>query len=275
VDSIRTLTKLIFALVLAAIASSEVVAQTNSDLPGAYLFRFEWGGERIVLKNNGTYTSESSGSTQTTTESGPYSVAGNVIRFTPRKLTIRAHDEKKEHDLTKPKARKKYLSTDEPFKSDSWELQVVRWGERTYLISRKWLGSLVEAINLGFEPRSVDGYRAHYGEIYLREGDEIKRVTGPPPLPEELLRDLLPAPVIATVLELKSEGGLTVAIIDRGSADGLKQDMWLVPVIATMFYESYRIKSITEHTAEVYVLRDVNVGDQLSTRVPDVLRYAE
>jgi hypothetical protein len=49
----RTLTKIIFALVFAAIASFEVVAQTNSDLMGSYLFRFEFGGDRIILKNMG------------------------------------------------------------------------------------------------------------------------------------------------------------------------------------------------------------------------------
>jgi len=271
----RTVTKIIFALVLAAVASSEIVAQKNSDLVGSYLFRFEWGGERIILKNNGTYTSESSGCTHTTTQSGPYSVANNLIRFTTLKLTIRSHGEKKEHDLTKRKARKKYLDTDEPFKTDSWELQVVKWGERIYLMHPGWLGSFIEAINLGFEPRSVDGYRAHYGEIYRRDGDEVKPVNGPPPLPEELLRDLLPTPVIATVLELKTEGVTTLATIDRGSADGLKQDMWLVPTTPMIFYQPYRIKSVAEHSAEVFVFGNIKVGDQMSTRVEDVQRYAE
>src|ERR1051325_4399663 len=261
----RTLTKIIFALVIAAIASAEVVAQQNSDLVGSYLFRFEWGGERIVLKNNGTYTSESSSCTQITKQSGTYTVVNNVIRFTTLKFTIRTYDEKKEHDLTKRKARKKYLDTDEPFKTDSWELQVVRWGERIYLMDRGGLESFIEAINLGFEPRSVDGYRAHYGEIYLREGDEAKPVNGPPLLPEELLRDLLPAPVIATVLELKTEGAPTLATIDRGSVDGLKQDMWLVPTTPIFHYQPYqpyRIKSVAEHSAEVFVFGDITVGDQ-------------
>jgi hypothetical protein len=205
-------------------------------------------------------------------------VEDNVIRFTTIKLTIRSHGEKKEHDLTKRKARKKYLDTDEPFTTDSWELQVVRWGERIYLMNPKVIGSFVEAINLGFEPRSVDGYRTHYGEIYLREGDAIKRVTGPPPLSEEFLRDLLPAPVIVTVLGLKTEGVTTLATIDRGSADGLKQDMWLVPVTPIFSYEPlqpFRIKSVAEHSAEVFVFGDIKVGDQMSTRFADVLRYAE
>ena len=273
-----TSTKIILALVLAAIASAEVVAQTNSDLVGSYLFRFDFGGERIVLKNNGTYISESSSCTQIMKQSGTYTVVNNVIRFTTLKFTIRTYGEKKEHDLTKRKARKKYLDTDEPFKNDSWELQIVRWSERIYLMDREWLESFIEAINLGFEPRLVDGYRAHYGEFYLREGDEAKPVNGPPLLPEELLSELLPTPVIATVLELKTEGVTTLATINRGSADGLKQDMELVPTTPIFHYQPYqpyRIKSVTEHSAEVFVFGDIKVGDQISTRVADVQRYAE
>lgn len=271
----RTLTKLIFALILAAVASVEVVAQKNSDLVGSYLFRFEFGGTRIILQNNGRYTAATSDCTGVTTESGPYSVSNNVIRFTTLKLTRRDNGRKNEQDLTKRKARKKYMDTDEPFKVYSWELQVIRWGERVYLLHPKSFGDLIEAINLGFEPRSVDGYSTNYGDIYLREGDEIKRVTGPPPLPEEFVRGLLPAPVIATILELKTEGEFTVATIDRGSADGLKVDMRLVPVTPTIYFQPYRVRSIAEHSAEVLVLKDVKVGDQMSTRVADVLRYVE
>ena len=272
----QTLIKFTLALAVIALASAGVAAQQNSDLIGSYLHRFEWGGSRITLKNNGTFTSESSGCTHVTTSSGPYSVANNVLRFTMKKLTLRSYSDNKERDLTKRKERKKYLDTDEPFKPESWELQIVRWGERVYFMNSESFVSFVRAINLGFEPRSVDGYRAHYGVIYLREGDEKTQVTGPPPLPEEFLRELLPAPVIATVLSIKPEGQFTFATIDRGSADGLKKDMELVTTVSnTLVFQAFRIESVTENSAEVYISGDVKVGDKLTTRVAEVWRFSE
>ena len=269
----QKLIKCILTFVVTAAASAGIVAQQqNSDLAGSYLHRFEWGGSRITLKNNGTFSSESSDCTQVRTRSGSYSVANNVVTFTMLKLTLRSFSDDKEHDLTKRKARKKYLDTDEPFKPESWELQIVRWGERIYLMDRELFGSFIQAINRGFEPRKVDGYRTYYGAIYLREGDENRGVDGPPLLPAEFLRDLLAAPVIATILTIKPEGDLIVATIDRGSADGLKQEMELISTVATLpVFQAFRIRSVTENSAEVYIWGEVKVGDRLTTQVARVM----
>ena len=80
-----------------------------------------------------------------------------MIQLTTLKATIRWNGEKKEHDLTKLKNRKKYLDTDEPFEPFTPRLEIVRWGERVYLMNREWFSSFIGAINLGFEPRSIDG----------------------------------------------------------------------------------------------------------------------
>ena len=272
----RTLIKLTFALALTVVSSANIVAQQKSELVGAYLYRFQWGGSELVLKANGTFTDSSSSCTSVTTASGPYSVSNDVIRFKMLKLTRRGFDDNKERDLTKRKARKKYLDTDEPFKPESWELQVVRWGDRVYLMNRDLFQSFVAAINLGFEPRAVDGYREWYGAFYLREGDENKPVTGPPALPEEFLRTLLPAPLIATVLDVKTEGTKTVATIDRGAADGLRPNMKLVPNRRTTIFSPSVTISVSEHSAQIDVYGEIlKVGDQLSTRVPDVLVYLD
>ena len=268
----RTLIKLALALVLVVLAGGEIVAQQNSDLVGSYSFRFQFGGAEIVLKENGRFTSSSGGCTDVSTASGPYKVSGNVIRFTTRKLTTRSLSDNKEHDLTKRKNRKKYLDTDEPFKPYSWQLLVVRWGERVYLLNPRTIDFFVRAINLGFEPRAVEGYRELHGDFYLRAGDENKPATGSPPLPEEFLRDLLLVPVMATVLELKTEGTVTVATIDRGRADGLKEKMRLVPTTPMQFILWHEIISVAEHSAQVKLNSDLKVGDQVSTRIADVRR---
>lgn len=269
----QTLIKFVFTLVVTAIASAGVVAQQNSDLVGSYVYRSEFGGGRITLKNDGTFTSQSGGHTEVTTRSGPYSVADNVVRFTMKKLTMHSVSDYKEHDLTKRKERKKYLDTDEPFKPESWELQIVRWGRRIYLMDRELFRSFIEAINRGFEPRAVEGYRTDYGDIYLREGDENKMADGRPSLPEEFLRDLLAAPVVATILTIKPEGRFTVATIDRGSAHGLKEDMELVSTDSTPpVHLAFRIRSVTENSAEVYIWGAVKVGDKLTTQIASGMR---
>lgn len=271
----RKLTKLTFMLLLTAVASVIVVAQQKPELVSSYLYRHEWGGTRITLKNNGTFTKASGDCTGVTTEYGRYSWSNNVVRLKTVKVTRRSNGSKKEYDVTKLKARKKILDTDEPFKPYSWELHIVSWGERVYLLYADGFRDFIEAINLGFEPRSVDGYRAFYGAIYLREGDENKPAPGPPPLPAEFLRELLPVPVIATIVEIKTEGENQIATIDRGSADGLREKMTLVPTIPTFVYNAFWIKSITEHSANLYVFGDLKVGAQLTTRVADVQRYTE
>lgn len=271
----RTSFKLSLALVLISVAGAETRAQQNFDLVGSYSYAFAWGGTTITLKADGTFTAISGACTAQETKSGPYSVSNNVIRFTMLKYSLLNFDDQKVRDLTKRKERKKYLETDEPFKPESWELQIVRWGERVYLLDESVFDSFVDAINLGLEPRSVERYNTFYGRVYLREGDEAKGVTGPPPLSAEFLRNLLPQPVVATVIELKPGGIDAIATIDRGSADGLKPKMSLVLAAPPPFdYDTFSIESVTEHTATVKVFRYVKVGDQLTTRIPDV-RFAE
>jgi hypothetical protein len=224
------LTRITLASLLILGLSLSATAQQKNDLVGSYLFRFEWGGTRLTLNASGRFKEESSDCTGVTTSSGPYSISNATLRLTTSKITRRDNGEKKEHDLTKRKERKKHLDTDEPFAPSTDELQVVRWGERVYLMSSKSFEDFIDGINLGFEPRQVDGYRALYGFILLREGDEGKPVNGPPPLPSDVLTSLLPAPVTATVLNTEGIENKIIATIDKGSDDGLRKGMSLVSV---------------------------------------------
>ena len=113
------LTRITFALFLTLGLTLSVVAQKNQELVGSYVFSFNWGGTEIKLKPNGTFISYSSSCTQVITSSGPYSVTNNVLSLTTTKMWVRSFSDNKEHDVTKRKARKKYLDIDEPFKSES------------------------------------------------------------------------------------------------------------------------------------------------------------
>jgi hypothetical protein len=265
----NVLHKFALALIFIPLLTIEVCAQQNFGLAGSYLFSFGSGGGKITLKTNGTFTAESGSCTGVTTASGPYSISNGVVHFRTVQLSMRSFDDNKERDLTKRKNRKKYLEIDEPFVPESWEIRIVRWGDRAYLIDEKSFDSFIDAINVGFEPRDRDGYPALYGEIYLRQGDEFKPVSGPPSLPADILKGLLAAPVVATVLQVEGSNDQSVATIDRGSANGLKRGTTLVAVSSPRFYERYYIESVTDRSATLRVFGGVKVGDQLTTRVSD------
>ncbi len=260
------LTCLSFIIIL----SFPTAAQTNSDLVGSYLARFEFGGTEITLNANGTYVSHSSNCTSVVSEKGTYSVANNVLSLNPRKQFFRSFSDNKDRDVTTRKARKKYLDTDEPFSTATEYLQIIRWGERIYLMNENQFEGFVDAINLGFEPREVDGYRAYYGSYLLRVGDETKPVHGPPPFKQELLELLLPAPIIATVLSVEED----YAVIDRGSEDGLRQDMSLVRYDEeSFFFDYWLVFEVGPSRSKVRLLRDTKVGDKLTTKVTNPRKF--
>src|SRR5688572_11318864 len=269
--------RLILVLALLVLASGTVLAKQSvpGDLIGSYLWGFEWGGTRITLKSDGTFTMASSSCTSVTTESGPYSFSDGLIRLTTLKITMSDHGSNKVVDLRKSKARKEYLDTDEPFKPTEQTIQVTRWGNRIYLMDKDDFGNFINAINLGFEPRKVESYRAMYGVIFLREGDEAKQAPGDPQMPAEFLSLLLREPITATITGIESsEDGRNIVTIDRGSNAGLRKDITLVydTEDATSF-SSYSIVSLTPDSAKVEVYGAVAVGDKLTTRVKGLLLY--
>src|SRR2546430_2457486 len=222
--------RLLYAALLVLIFSCAGLSQQKSppEIIGSYLFRFEWGGTKLTLKADGTFVHQSSSCTAVTTESGPYHFSAGVLHFTTLNITSRGYSkDDKEIDLRKRKARKEILGTDEPLKTEEEKLMVIRWDQRIYLMDVREFESFVDAINLGFEPRHVDGYRPLYGQILLREGDENKDVIGLPSLPSNFLSMLLPEPITATVVRVEKTDKLTIATVDRGTQDGFRKGMTL------------------------------------------------
>lgn len=244
------------------------------DLIGSYFFGFQWGGSTLTIKADGTFVKESSNCTQVYKSSGTYQFLADRLRFTILKETVRGHGETKEIDLSNPKARKKYLDTDEPFKPETVELSIIRWRPRIYLMHEENFGAFVDTINLGFEPRRTESYRTYFGEIFLREGDEQKDVSDPPSLPPQAASMILNVPITVTVIHVELEGNKTIATVDRGQIDGLRQGMSLVldSNEPSYFFASYRIISVSEQTAKVEV-PDAKLGETLTTRLKDVSLY--
>src|SRR5258705_12042351 len=265
-------------IILSLTISVSAQQRVPSELIGSYLFRFQWGGTRITLNSDGTFLKQTSNCTSIYGQSGPYSVSNDRLSLTTLKITVRGFgDDAKEIDLRKRKARKEILETDEPFKPEQSEIRIVRWGPRIYLMSDSYRASFIEAINLGFEPREVDGYRPLYGEILLREGHENKDAVGLPSLPDVFLANLLSAPITATVVSLETANNKTIATINQGSLSGLKVGTILVPESNEDPFDvpRYEVLSVSEQSSKVAVFGRIKVAEQLTTRVKDVKFYAQ
>ena len=113
-----------------------------------------------------------------------------------------------------------------PAFGDSWRAAPVHWGERHYLVPEDRFLSFCQEINAGLQKRSPQRFG---GRFLLRKGDECKRATGLPTLPEQYLRCIFKRPILVTVTEVielphsPGDGHIREfhATIDRGNADGI------------------------------------------------------
>lgn len=90
-----------------------------------------------------------------------------------------------------------YPNTQKGFQGIADTFIPVSWGERKYLIPTKNMVQFCNDVNSGSEPR-----QSMYGMHLLKSGDNKKRVTGDPQLPEEFRKYLLKSPIIAEIIEI-------------------------------------------------------------------------
>lgn len=110
-----------------------------------------------------------------------------------------------------------------------YEMQVVRWGKRIYLV-RPWeLPYFAVAVNFKIEPRhSVISRSRLSHRFFLRLQDENEAVDGLPNLPEPLRSYLALKLVKAKVTKIDLRDEERLYTIDKGKSDGLAVGMPLV-----------------------------------------------
>jgi len=165
-------------------------------------------------------------------ESGTYTFKDEQLHFNISKSTLN------NYDLRDPKQaseafRKLYDEKDADAKARDfdaeYDLQVIKWGERIYLIEPARLHLFVAAINFGIEPRpEMINNNFLTRKFFLRAGDEDKPVTGKPQLPESLRTYLQDSPLPAAITKIGSQEGERVFLINKGSADGVDIGMAFV-----------------------------------------------
>jgi len=205
---------------------------------GTYITGHEFGGGSLTLEGDGRFSigSGSDDGTQVFT-SGTFTLSERQLHFKVLKQTGKRGNEGSEFNLLDPKENKQFYEDDSDEIKRVFTMWPVEWSGRIYLLYDEDLKHFADAINLQIEPRatltSSHYVSPWYGAFYLRSGDEQKKASGKPQLPDAWLSYLLDKPITGTVISIEEVKRLQfnttfVATINRGSRDGLKVGMRLI-----------------------------------------------
>jgi hypothetical protein len=260
-------------LVLAVAAHGQRSGKQEPDLIGTYTHGGRYASSAIAIEPDGRYHTNSSDCTQEYYEAGTYSFKTDVICFVITKRTVKSHGETDDQakNLLDPKVYREMYHEELTAEARKEELIPVKWGERLYLMPKEYLIEFCNAINLGLEPRKSLGTDWYLGSSYLRNGDENKKVSGPPSLSSDLIDLLLEKPVEGEIINIEREGETKVAIINRGSEAGLKPGMRMVSTKPGFWdgpslWSGLVVISATYNLARLKVLEDVKLGDKVSSK---------
>jgi hypothetical protein len=168
-----------------------------------------------------------------------------------------------------------YPNKREGYQGIAPELIPVQWGKRHYLIPSDGFLKLANAVNAGTEPDRIFGGISY--QFLLRRGDEKKRVSGRPPIPQEYAAFLLKKPIVAKITSvgeshLNESWRITDISLNVGIADSLKKGMELY--VGGEESGTATVVSVQERTAQAILeqfdsTHIPSVGLKLSTRLGD------
>ena len=270
----------IFLLLVSAqsIARQQVIYKKFS---GTYVTGHQFGLSSFKLEGDGHFSmwSGSDDGTQATT-SGTYTFSEGFLHFVVIQKTGKRRSEGRELNLFNAEDRKELFGVEgdkEPERE--FKMLPVEWSGRIYLLHEKDVMDFANAVNLGLEPRqqlsSMHSSSPWYGSLYLRSGDESKKVIGKPRLPKEWQSFLLSKPVVAKVLSVektKVTKYITAftATINIGSRSGLKVGMsLLLKDEEPSPWNGTKVISVAEKTAKIRkesLRGELKVGDKIFSR---------
>jgi hypothetical protein len=254
-------------------------AASTRDVAGEYHFSTRFSGEVISFREDGSYTANASDCTTEYNYSGSYVLRDGVVVVTIKSATKHAHGESESKAVPVPLSDDKESKAGEERAQSSVERYLpVKWGGRSYLIPEDGLLNFCNAVNAGVEPRptrddpNYNPFRddAYFGAFFLRGGDEEKKISGLPQLPEKWQSYLLKSPAEGEVLSFITGDEAMVTV---GSRQGLKVGMRLFADSGTkQFWDSpsmwsgLEVISVDETTARVKVYDRIKIGDRVSTK---------
>lgn len=252
---------LTFILVLfPAWAQNPSPSTANSDLQelaGNYIYSSGFVGAEFVLSGDGKYryNTFSDCCDPVWMESGSYALQDNVLHFKATEKTLQEY--RRKYNLLDPEQAviavqtiyHRSISANDT--RTEYDMQLIRWGERLYLVAPDKLNVFTAAVNSGVEPRrsTIDrNYLAEGFFLRIRDMDKATRenlelsgqsssaihekqigaANGNPVLPEPWNSYLQAAPIKATVTKIESQSERNTYQINKGSADGVKVGMTFV-----------------------------------------------
>lgn len=160
----------------------------------------------------------------------------------------------------------------DPSKGFSVDFYRVRWGARHYLISSDEIVQFANSVNAGFEPRKYP-----HGRFLLKDGDEKKRVSGPPPIPVEYTDYILRTPLDAHIVSVgKSRSNdpfvVHTVVLNIGSVEGVRKGMEFFVIGGS--YGDATVLKVDDHSSEAELSifhsdERPSPGQKLSTRLRD------
>ena len=157
----------------------------------------------------------------------------------------------------------------------------VPWGKRAYLIPADDVIGFCNRVNNGMEPRDDV-----HGSYLLREGDEKKRVSGFPLVPDDFRGYLLAKPIVAEITGIRSVTTRpsvckwkfkdTTVIIDAGKNKGLRTGMEM-NIIQPDVVESVIITKVGDTQSEAVMTQagEDEPGPQKGWRLSTRCRWIE
>lgn len=261
-------------------SAGNIFAQQNKDakdLAGIYTYSTGFVGAGYFIKADGNYeySSWSDCCDPVWKEVGNYSVNETGIHFKFLKHTLNTYNLLDPAEMTKA-YRKLYDYKGDDFTAEDieteYDMQIVRWDERVYLITPEKRHLFAAAVNLKIEPRpGIINENYLTSRFFLRRGDEVKKVTGKPSVPAELLALMPNPPINIAVTKIEEQDKERIIIVNKGSKDGLKIGMCFIGKNVEPDYDNLLwVISIEENSAKLKDFKifrsvDYHVGDVLST----------
>ncbi|HEY0761113.1 MAG TPA: hypothetical protein VGD61_01955 [Pyrinomonadaceae bacterium] len=258
-----------FLVAIFAIDGSAQPQSTANKFVGTYVIGHRFGSSALTLQADGTYVMKSSDCTLEYVQSGTYTTSSEVLHFKTVTYVAKGHGSEHEINLLDPIERKAvYGRNSDGIQMDmEFELLPIRWSDRIYMIYRDDLSNFVNAVNFGLEPRSELGSEPYYGSFFLREGDQQKKVSAAPKIPDKWRSVLLSRPVVATIVALRGDEKGTLATLNKGTKSGLRVGMRLLTEDEEPSpWSRAEIVSVTTKSAIMRSSGRLMVGDKLSTK---------